>query len=75
MRYKLSGSAVNGVDYKKLSGRVAIPAGARSKIVSLVPLDDIDGESKETVKARLAVKSSYTVGTPNTARIVIRDDD
>lgn len=83
--YELGGSAENGVDYAELSGRVLIPSGAASAPVVIAPIDDSRVEGVEVVKIALlpsicvaihpAPYDCYRVGTNDSARAVIRDND
>lgn len=85
VRYKLDGTAMNGVDYRALSGNVTIPRGSyRAKIV-LDPIDDSLPEPTESVIATLAPSlcittdpppaDCYRVGDPNKAVAYIFDND
>jgi hypothetical protein len=51
--YFASGSAINGLDYQKLSTYVVIPAGASSADVVVTPIDDMIEEGDETVVLQL----------------------
>lgn len=51
--YALGGTARNGVDYSSLSGRATIPAGSRSVVIDVLPIDDEQIEPSETVIAHL----------------------
>lgn len=51
--YNVSGSASNGVDYKKLNGEVVIPAGELSVKLEVVALPDDADETTETVVVKL----------------------
>ncbi|HOV86924.1 MAG TPA: PKD domain-containing protein [Syntrophobacteraceae bacterium] len=73
--YSIQGTAKNGVDYSKLSGRVKIPEGKASASVRVVPLRDDRKEGNETVILTLVESSSYHVGSPSVAKAVIRKDD
>src|SRR6185436_6759281 len=83
--YSLSGSAANGVDYRRLSGEVTIPAGASSAPIVVVPIDDNVCEGTESVVATVEPPiciaiyppppECYVVGDPRQARAVIRDND
>jgi hypothetical protein len=53
VNYKIGGTATNGVDYKKLTGQVVIPANARSATIPVVPIDDNLLEKTETVIVQL----------------------
>lgn len=75
VKYGVSGTAKNGVDYRKLPGTVTIPAGAASALVSLVAVDDQTHEANETVNVRISADSSYIVGSPGSAGITIVDND
>jgi hypothetical protein len=75
VKYTVSGTATNGIDYKKLSGFRTIPIGAASAFVGLVPIDDLENEANERVSLKLSADSSYIIGTPASAGITIVDND
>lgn len=51
--YEISGTASNGEDYDKLSGEVAVPAGAASADIVVSAIDDNLIEGTETVELAL----------------------
>ena len=72
----ITGSASSGTDYETLPNPVIIPAGQVSKTVDIVPIDDADIESTETVIVGITATSNYTVSsTQNSAQINIEDND
>jgi len=83
--YKLDGTAINGRDYRELSGRVLIPAGQYRARIVVDPIDDNLVEGTETVVAKLVPvvcaaihpppPGCYVVGDPHSARAVIFDND
>jgi hypothetical protein len=83
--YSVSGTASNGVDYVKLPGVVAIPAGERSANVSLTPIDDKLVEGTETVIVKLelppanssvsTLAGSYAIAERAKAAAIINDND
>jgi hypothetical protein len=83
--YKLDGTAINGRDYRELSGRVLLPAGQYRARIVVDPIDDKLVEGTETVVAKLVPvvcaaidpppPGCYIVGDPNSARAVIFDND
>jgi hypothetical protein len=83
--YSLSGTASNGIDYRRLSGELMIPVGASSANIEVVPIDDTLCEGMETVVATLEPPvciaifppppDSYEVGEPRRALASIRDND
>src|SRR5439155_26586697 len=73
--YWMGGSATNGSDYTSLSGTVVIQAGQSGVTVTLAPLDDSQVEGDETAVLGLTAGQGYTVGTPSSATVTIRDDD
>jgi hypothetical protein len=75
VRYTVGGSAENGVDYRKLSGKVVIRAGDFSANVRIVPVDDTAPEESESVVVTLADSPNYKLGSPNTASVSISDND
>jgi hypothetical protein len=75
VRYTVGGSAGNGVDYRKLSGKVVIKAGASSAKINVAPFDDTELDGNETVIVTLSGSPNYGVGSPDTATVTITDND
>ncbi len=74
--YGVSGSALHGTDYGRLSGQVVIPAGAASASVAVRPYDDENGELDETVKLSLATfNQAYSVGAAYSGTVTIKDNN
>ncbi|PYJ96564.1 MAG: hypothetical protein DME23_20050, partial [Verrucomicrobia bacterium] len=77
--YRVGGTAENGVDYDRLTGRVMIPSGAESAQISVFPIDDGLVEGTETVELTLVppreVRDAYQIGTPGSATAFIHDND
>ena len=75
--YTVSGTATGDSDYSALSGSVDIPNGSSSAIVTLNVLDDTEVESDETVIVTLDItqQPGITVGSENSATVVISDND
>lgn len=73
--YLVSGTASAGGDYEALSGRVTIPAGSSSAIVSLVPRDDGVVEGDETVVVQVGDSPVYNASAPGRAVITLQDDE
>jgi len=74
VNYTLSGTAQNGVDYDFLSGTADIHAGQMSVSVTVLPVDDSDIESNESVAIAVA-EGSYIIGADDTVSITIWDDE
>jgi hypothetical protein len=85
VRYKLDGTAENGVDYQGLSGVVRIIRGNWSAPIIVQPVDDRIYEGTETVECSLVEPCNdptalwpypcYGVGDPGKALAWIRDND
>jgi len=83
--YKLDGTALNGRDYRELSGRVTIPRGSHRALILVDPIDDNLVEPTETVVAVLVPAlcpaidppspGCYVVGDPHRAVAYIFDND
>lgn len=81
--YNIGGTASNGVDYELISHFVLIPAGARSALIAIKPLEDTNVEGTETVDLQLAPSPlmqpltpvNYMIGSPSNAVAYILDDD
>ncbi len=75
INYQVSGTASAGRDYMALSGGVLMPAGAAKATISIIPLDDSETESTETVIITLTPGSGYQIGTPASATVSILDNE
>jgi hypothetical protein len=83
--FRTEGAAIAGVDYLPMSNVVTIPAGERSTVVILEPLDDQDPEGDESVLVILEPSicadifpmppDCYEVGRLSVAEAVIRDGE
>ena len=74
--YSLSSdSAVNGVDYKSLSGSVTFDENVDVHDELVIPIPDgLETEGPETVTLTITPDAAYTVGTPDKATVTILDD-
>lgn len=75
VNFSLAGSASVGVDYQPIASPVAVPAGVVTATLEVTPINDALRESVETVFLRLLAAPGYIVGAPDTATVVISDDD
>jgi pectate lyase len=75
VNYTASGSAIEGTDYTALSGSVTIPSDASSAAIAITPVNDSDVEGDEQVIVSIDPHSSYKLGLPRKALVVIEDDD
>jgi hypothetical protein len=75
--YQIGGTASNGVDYVTLPGTVTIPAGERSAMITVVPIDDGPPDITSTVILSLNPSSAalpdYLLGFPRKAAAIILD--
>ena len=67
--YTIGGTGVAGTDYVALSGTATIPTGATSVSIPVTALPG--ATSGATVTVSIASTSSYTVGSPTSATVVI----
>lgn len=70
-----SGSATKGVDYGEAPASVVIPANATSVSVPIHAVDDVLAEVSETVVVTIATNAAYTVGSPSSGTVNLRDDE
>lgn len=75
VRYTMSGSATNGIDYDSLVGSVTIPAGASSAALPVNPIDDTAVEGSETVTLTIDASSAYARGAATFGTVTIADND
>jgi len=75
--YDLGGTASNGVDYATLPGSVTIPAGERSALITVMPIDDGPPDVNKTVIVKLTPSTNtplaYVAGFPRAAAALIVD--
>ena len=69
--YDLSGTAMNGVDYRLLPGTATLPAGASSRKVRVHPLASADATGAKTVRLTLLPGDDYLLGDPATAKVKV----
>lgn len=75
VRYALSGTASNGVDYEFLDGTAVLAAGESNVTVQVNPLDDARDEGAESVTLTLLEDAGYVLGAPVSATVWIGDND
>ena len=76
VQYQIAGTATQGSDYTSLGApSIEIAAGQSSATINIIPIDDADIETDETVALTLSGGDGYTVGTPATATVTIVSDD
>jgi hypothetical protein len=73
--YRIGGTASNGVDYVALPGSVTIPAGQRTALITVVPIDDGPPDITSTVILKLepSATTNYVLGLPRAAGAIILD--
>lgn len=71
----LVGGTASSGDYSPLGTVVVIPGGQSEVSVPVVPVNDLSAEGNETVIMTLAAGAGYTVTTPNSATLVLLDDE
>lgn len=72
--YTIGGTALHGTDYVALPGTLAIPAGAASAAIPIVPIDDNQGEPAQTVILQLRNDPRLLLSS-NLATVTINDND
>ncbi len=78
VRYAISGTASNGVDYVTLPGFVTIPRTSTNATITVQPIDDSLAEPTETVILTLLPAndgSVYSFGSQPSATVYIADND
>lgn len=69
--YNITGSAVAGVDYEPVAGRVTIPAGASSATVAFRPKANPGNTNNRTATLTIVPQLSYGVGGSDRAGVTI----
>lgn len=76
VRYSMSGAAMNGADYRTLSGIVTFGAGKDEAVVRLIAKNDRFAEPTEDAVLTLMPSSRYRVDPETaTAKVTIADDE
>jgi hypothetical protein len=75
VRYAMSGSASNGLDYVALTGAVAFAAGSNATAVAVTPLDDALIEGPELAVLSLVAGPGYQLGPTTNATVTLYDDE
>ena len=76
VRYFLTGTAENGVDYGRLPQKAVIPANQASVTVTVTPKDDTVNDPGETVGVTLVRRAPYGVEpTKASATVTITDNE
>lgn len=75
VNYTVNGTAASGADYKALSGSVTIPVDFSYACVYVYPVNDAIIEPDETVVLTISSNDSYTVGSPSSGTVTIKDND
>ena len=73
VKYSITGTATNGLDFAQLSGVAQFPAGAASVALPVRPLPDTLAEGPETVVLTLVGDAGYNVATARTDTVTIDD--
>ena len=71
--YSIGGTATPGEDYPALPGKVTIPAGTSSAVITVMPAQDKKPEKPETVILTLTEDPAYEVGDEKSAILTIWD--
>ena len=75
VKVQLTGTALNGQDYKAISSQLLIPANIASKTFVITPLDDVAVEGTEQVIITVLAGDYYKVEAPGTVTINIADNE
>jgi len=73
VNYAIGGTATNGSDYVMLPSSVTIPAGERSALIVIVPIDDGPPDISSTVILKIKPDTNYLIGSPAQAAAIILD--
>ena len=72
--YTVSGTGINGVDFRALMGSVVIPAGKAFAKVKVVPQADSLTNGPAVVTISLAADPGYVIAAPATATVTITQE-
>lgn len=75
INYTVAGTA-GAADYQAMGGSVTLEANQLSDAIAVMPIDDSETESDETVILALAAHASYNIDAGHaSASVTLRDDD
>ena len=75
VKYIMSSTATNGVDYSALPGTATFAPGHSTVAIRVIPKDDSIKEGPEEAVLTLAAESGYKIGVPDRASFMIFDND
>jgi Calx-beta domain len=73
--YEVSGTATNGMDYRRLRGVASIRAGTNFATLQVRAVNDPRPEPDETVIVTLSPNAAYTVGAPSSGTVTIHSNE
>lgn len=75
IKLEIAGSATPGVDYLTLPTSVTIPAGAKTQMLTVVPIDDTIAENNESVTVSIVPDANYILSSARVATVIIISDE
>jgi hypothetical protein len=75
VKFKVFGTAINGVDYSAISNTIVIPAGTKSAYLAISPIPDAIQEVTETVVLMLQDDPAYNLSTIAPQTVTIADNN
>ena len=76
VNYTVTGTATGGVDYAALSGHIAIPDGAASATLTVMPTLNGPGfDAGKTVIVTVSANANYDVGVSRQAVVMLKEHD
>ena len=73
--FSVSGVAIPNTDYAAIGNSVFLPRGATSATINLQPVEDAYIEFADYLTLSLTPGTGYYIGSPNSARVPIGDND
>ena len=75
VHFSMDGTALPNKDYTAFTSPVVIPPGSSHADLTLDPIDDSEVESDEIARVNLLPNERYKLGTPDSAKISVIDND
>ena len=72
--YSISGTAINGLDYVRITNSIVIPAGQLTVTLPILPLHNGIVKGPVTATLTLLANAAYFLGTPTNGTVTIDDD-
>jgi subtilisin family serine protease len=75
VHFTVSGTAAPGLDFLNPGTSMTLPAGSTEATLNLVPMDDLEFETDESIIVTLSPGQGYTLESASSATVLLHSDD